>query len=199
MEFDHFPVEEVEISVACHPPPTALGRTLLKRVLSGPGCPDDAPVSPSLAAVTSAGQQLLQQDSRGPPRAQCRSSCRSTAFSRVSPSPKRCQAKAGSGWGKGPWPGSLCSLLNCLWELWWGKSVGAKQMGGQPQQRPPPQSGPLASATISLQTQHPRLNNGFCPGNLGAGRLGLLGGEIWSSFGGAPNTGLSAGAGNSEK
>lgn len=134
-----------------------------------------------------------------PPRAQCRSSCRSTAFSRVSPSPKRCQAKAGSGWGKGPWPGSLCSLLNCLWELWWGKSVGAKQMGGQPQQRPPPQSGPLASATISLQTQHPRLNNGFCPGNLGAGRLGLLGGEIWSSFGGAPNTGLSAGAGNSEK
>lgn len=122
----------------------------------------------------------------GPPRAQCHSSCRSMAFSRVSPSPKRCQAKAGSGWGKGSWPGSLCSVLDCLWEpSRWGYSLS----------RPP---GPLASASSSLQTQHPCLNNGFCPGSLGAGWSGLLGDEIWSSRV-APNTGRWTGAENSEK
>lgn len=122
----------------------------------------------------------------GPPRARCHSSFRSTAFSRVSPSPKRCQAKAGSGWGKGSWPGSLYGLLDCLWEpSRWGDSLS----------RPP---GPRASASISLQIQHPRLNNGFSPGSLGAGWLGLLGDEMWSSWV-APNTQRWRGAGSSEK
>lgn len=50
------------------------------------------------------------------------------ASSRVSPSPKRCQAKAGGGRGKGCWPSGLCILL----QLFVGMVVG-KPVGVQPQ------------------------------------------------------------------
>lgn len=50
------------------------------------------------------------------------------ASSRVSPSPKRCQAKAGSGRGKGCQPSGLCILL----KLFVGVVVG-KPVGVQPQ------------------------------------------------------------------
>lgn len=84
----------------------------------------------------------------GPPRARCHSSCRSTASSRVSLSPKRCQAKAGGSWDEGSWPGSLCSL---------SRAVRAGQMGVLP-------PGTLASTSASLQTQRPALNKGSCRG-----------------------------------
>lgn len=55
------------------------------------------------------------------------------ASSRVSPSPKRCQAKAGGGRGKGCRPGGLCILLQLFAGVVVGKAHERRADGVQPQ------------------------------------------------------------------
>lgn len=144
------------------PSPTALGDSLPpeKGFVGALVPPTTLPVFPCSdrrCRPTAAPARQL-----GPPQAQCHSSCKSMVSSRVSPSPKRCQAKAGSSWGEGSWPGGLCSLLGCSWELRWGRPVRAGRWGSC-------HLGLLASTSASLRTQHPHLNNDFCPGAWGQG------------------------------
>ena len=83
------------------------------------------------------------------------------ASSRVSPSPKRCQAKAGGGRGKGCQPSGLCILLKLFVGVVWGSRWGSSPSW-------PP--GPAASSSASLQTLRSHLNTE----GQGARWLGLL-------------------------
>lgn len=142
--------------MACHPPQIALGRALLKRVLSGPGQPDHILVSPSLAAVTGASQQLLQQDGWGPHGHSAAAAASPWCSAECPRHPRGARPRRAVAGARGPGQAASAASLT-VWELWQGRSAGAQQMGVQPQQ--PLNPWPLASASTSLQTQHPPLNN----------------------------------------
>ena len=68
------------------------------------------------------------------------------ASSRVSPSPKRCQAKAGGGRGKGCQPSGLCILLKLFVGVVVGKPVGVQPQLATRQSHPSGEDGPRGRA-----------------------------------------------------
>ena len=124
---------------------------------------------PSLAAVTSAGQQLLQQDGWGSHRHGAAAAASPWRPAECPRHPRGARPRRVVAGARGAGPAASASSCSCLLGWWWGRPMRDELMGFSPSWPP----GPTASSSASLQTLCSHLNTGFCSESQGTRWLGL--------------------------